>query len=452
MKRLLAIMLLTAATLTTAHAASSRDSWVVQQMYAYNHPYASQLPGELSTKMTKMATGGVFAFYRGTSSLFYQDMKTLPASDYSDTATDHCWLVGDMHLQNVGAFRDADGNTVFDVNDYDEGYWGPYVWDLRRMAVSILLAAEENGLSQSDGEDLAHDFVDAYLDKMRDFKGNHDELDYRLTADNTNGVVKDTIQAAEDASRSHLLDKDTEVSDGIRQFRTTAKLQPVDSATDSAILSAMGNYIDSIPSKKQYAASYYTVKDIREKLGSGIGSLGRYRYWVLLEGPSSDNDDDVIIELKQEATSAVAIAAPGQMPDWVYDSHQGKRVMKTMKALLTNTDLLAGYTTINSLPFFVREKSPYQEDFDYTELTSYSKFHDAARYAGKALATVHALSDKDYDDTLIPYSMDKEVTDIVPSHSDLEDEILAFAEDYEAQVKLDYQSFLTAYYDGTPLY
>ncbi|MBC6434975.1 DUF2252 domain-containing protein [Nostoc sp. HG1] len=45
----------------------------------------------------------------------------------------------------------------------------PYVWDLRRMAVSILLATKENGLSSSDAQDIIRNFLDTYLNKMSDF-------------------------------------------------------------------------------------------------------------------------------------------------------------------------------------------------------------------------------------------------------------------------------------------
>lgn len=144
-----------------AHAASSRYSWVIDSIHGYNHPFAAQLPGELKIKMQKMRASP-FAFYRGTAHLFFADMATLPASAYAGSSTAQTWLNGDMHLANLGAFRDDSGNFVYDTTDFDEGYWGQYVWDLRRMAVSIVLAARENGLSSTRQEQLVRDFADAY--------------------------------------------------------------------------------------------------------------------------------------------------------------------------------------------------------------------------------------------------------------------------------------------------
>uniref|UniRef100_UPI0035CC8F8B DUF2252 family protein n=1 Tax=uncultured Nostoc sp. TaxID=340711 RepID=UPI0035CC8F8B len=137
-------------------AATPRSTWVENEIYQYNHPFASQLPQELATKMHLMAASP-FAFYRGTAHIFYRDMQILPGSGFVNSSTCAIWLEGDMHLQNLGGMRDSNDNDVFDTTDFDEGYLGPYVWDLRRMAVSILLAAEENGLSSSNSLDFRED-------------------------------------------------------------------------------------------------------------------------------------------------------------------------------------------------------------------------------------------------------------------------------------------------------
>ncbi|WP_244944986.1 DUF2252 family protein [Nostoc sphaeroides] len=238
-----------------------------------------------------------------------------------------------------------------------------------------------------------------------------------------------------------------------RVFQTTSELQPVSSSTYSDIAGAMSSYIASIPSIKRYNNSYYALKDIRLKLGSGTGSLGKYRYYLLIEGPSSVTDDDRILQMKQEGSSAVAIAVPGLLPTSVYGNQEGARVAIATKAMLSNTDPLVGYTTVNSIPFMVHEKSPYQVDFDYTLLTTKSKFMDAMGYAGKVVAKNHAISDKDYDAAIIPVSVDKEVTDIVSGNKAVfKDEIVNFAVDYATQVEYDYTSFVNAYNQGVILY
>jgi uncharacterized protein (DUF2252 family) len=434
-----------------ASAATTRGSWVVSQVYSYNHPYAATASNELATKMATMSLSP-YAFYRGTDHIFYQDMLTRPASAYATPQTGYTWIGGDTHVGNFDASRDSSGKAVFKAADYDEGYLGQYVWDLRRLAASLVLAGRENGVSDSDITTAVNTLVGAYADKMSEFKGSSAELSFQLIKSNTTGVVDDTIAAADGKSRSSLLSKYTQLSGSQRLFQNLSNLVPVSPSAYSDIGSAMSAYVSSIPSSKRYAASFYSVKDIHQKLGSGTGSLGKLRYYVLVEGASSSSSDDVILELKQEAASVVATVDNGQLPASAYGYNEGGRVAKTAKAQLINADVLVGYTVIAGQPYYAHEKSPYQEDFDYTLLDSAGKLNTAATYLGQALASAHALSDQDYDATIVSYSIDKQVSDAITSKSGLKAEITSFAFDYAAQADLDWQAFVAAYNAGTPLY
>jgi len=436
---------------SAADAATSRSGWVVNQVYAYNHPYAAAASNELATKMAKMSLDP-YAFYRGTAHIFYADTVTLPASAYTTAQTGYTWLGGDTHLDNFDASRDASGTAVFKACDYDEGYLGQYVWDLRRLATSMVLAGRANGISDADITTAINTMVGAYVDQMASFKGSSGELSFQLVKSNTTGVVDDTVAAADASTRSSLLSKYTMVSGSQRLFQNKSDLVAVPGATYSAIASSMNAYIASIAASKRYANAYYGVKDIHQKLGSGIGSLGKLRYYVLVEGPTTSTSDDVILEMKQAGTSAVATVDPGRLPAAAYANNEGDRVARTAKAQLINADVLVGYTSVGSVPYYVHEKSPYQQDFDDTLLTTAGKLNSAATYFGQALASAHALSDQDYDASVVSYSIDKQVSDAVTSKSGLKSETVAFAFDYAAQVSLDWQSFVAAYNAGTPLY
>lgn len=439
-------------SITAAHAATSRSNWVTSQIYNNNHPYAPTDSANLATKMSTMSMNA-FNFYRGTDHIFYQDMLTLPSSNYETSQTGYTWLGGDTHIGNFGGLKDSNGNAIFSVNDFDEAYLGQYVWDLRRLATSIVLAGRANGVSDSNITTAIHTMVGAYVDQMGAFKGSSAELSFQLTKSNTTGVVDDTITAVGNDSRSSLLSKYTQLSGSTRTFQNIANsLISVNSATYNNISGAMSSYISSIAVGKRYALSYYTVKDIHQKMGSGVGSLGKLRYYALIEGPSSATSDDVILELKQASMSAVSIADYGRLPSSVYNNNEANRVVLSAKAQQLNTDVLIGYAPINGLNFYVHEKSPYAEDFDYTLLNSSSKLSTAATYLGQALASAHAVSDQDYNSSIVSYSIDKQVSDAVTSKSGLQSEIATFAFNYVAQVTLDWQSFVTAYNNGTPLY
>lgn len=450
---LLLALALAGGSADTALAASSRSSWVVNELYSFNHPLAAAQPGEVATKMTKM--NSAFAFFRGTAHIFYKDMASKPASAYATTQSNRTWIDGDLHLQNFGGMRDSSNNDIFDTSDFDEGYIGPFVWDVRRLAVSIELAGRELGMSSTDRKSLVAEMIDAYLGKLSDFKGTSDELTYRLKSADTNGEVKDVIAKVTGASASDVRNKYTVTATGTpnRKFISTdTTLVTVSASLKTAITTGVSSYITSIPSSKRYANSYYAVKDVRQKLGSGVGSLGRPRYLVLIEGPSTSNSDDVVLEIKEMGPSAVAIANPGALAASAYGSNEGQRAVRSMKASLSNTPVLVGWTTISGKPFLVKEKSPYQADFDYLKLDSYTKFKDAVRYMGKIMAKNHSMSDQDYDSTIISYSQDKQISEAVTSKSGFTTEIQNFADDYATQVGLDYQSFVNAKASGTPLY
>ncbi|KPC55352.1 DUF2252 domain-containing protein [Amantichitinum ursilacus] len=448
-KTLSALLALTLAA--ASHAATTRDTWVVNDVYNYNHIYATTDSADLATKMSTM-NSSAYSFYRGTADIFFHDMTTLPASAYANSATAHTWIGGDTHIGNFGAWQDSAGKAVFGVNDYDTGYLGQYVWDLRRAATSVVLAGRENGIKDADITTAINTLVTAYLTQLGAFNGSSTEKTFQLTTSNTSSVVKDVISAAAEDKRSDLLAKYSTVSSSKRTFLTSSTLVKPGTATYNAVVAAVATYVSTISSGKQYAASFYTVKDVRQKLGSGTGSLGRLRYYALLEGPSTSTSDDVIIELKQEATSDVAIANPAGLSTGDYANNEGDRVARTAKALVLNADVLIGYTSINGVPYYVHEKSPFAEDFDYTDLSSASKLNTAMTYIGQALASAHALADQDYDSSVVPYAIETEILNAVTSQAGLKTELVNFAFGYADQVNLDWASFKKAYAAGTPLY
>ena len=79
-----------------------------------------------------------FAFFRGAVSIMAADLGRLPHSGLT------VQLCGDAHVQNLGSFAAPDGALVFDLNDFDETIRGPWEWDVKRMAVSIVLAGGES--------------------------------------------------------------------------------------------------------------------------------------------------------------------------------------------------------------------------------------------------------------------------------------------------------------------
>ena len=74
--------------------------------------------------------------------------------------------VGDLHVENFGTWRDAEGRLVWGVNDFDETYPMPYTNDLVRLAVSANLAASEGHL-KIHGTAIAKAILDGYVECLR---------------------------------------------------------------------------------------------------------------------------------------------------------------------------------------------------------------------------------------------------------------------------------------------
>ena len=93
---------------------------------------------EAQGKFDKLA-GSVFHFFRGTNLLFYRDMVG------GDARMPTVLCLGDVHPGNFGVMPSADNVPIFGVNDFDDAYYAPFTWDLKRGAVGFLLAAQEKG-------------------------------------------------------------------------------------------------------------------------------------------------------------------------------------------------------------------------------------------------------------------------------------------------------------------
>src|SRR4051794_26969449 len=106
-----------------------------------------------------------FTFYRGAALIMAHDLSATPRSGL----TVQC--CGDAHLSNFGVFASPERRLVFDVNDFDETLPGPWEWDVKRLAVSMLIAARDNGFRAKEQERIVLDTVGEYRTAMADFAG-----------------------------------------------------------------------------------------------------------------------------------------------------------------------------------------------------------------------------------------------------------------------------------------
>src|SRR5512143_3077772 len=104
-----------------------------------------------------------FTFLRGSSGLMAYDLATTPTTGIRVQAC------GDCHLMNFGLFATPERNVVFDINDFDETLPGPWEWDVKRLAASVVIAARHLRLSDNDAAKAATDTVCSYRERMADY-------------------------------------------------------------------------------------------------------------------------------------------------------------------------------------------------------------------------------------------------------------------------------------------
>jgi hypothetical protein len=74
--------------------------------------------------------------------------------------------VGDLHLENFGTWRDAEGRLVWGVNDFDEAYPLAFTNDLVRLAVSALLAARTSPHFRLHPEEICRQLTEGYHEAL----------------------------------------------------------------------------------------------------------------------------------------------------------------------------------------------------------------------------------------------------------------------------------------------
>jgi uncharacterized protein (DUF2252 family) len=90
-----------------------------------------------------------FSFLRGSAALMADDLSRTPSSGI------YVQACGDCHLLNFGAYATPERKLVFDINDFDETLPAPWEWDIKRLATSFVVAAEDNQLSKASAQRIA---------------------------------------------------------------------------------------------------------------------------------------------------------------------------------------------------------------------------------------------------------------------------------------------------------
>ena len=399
-------------------------------------------------KFRKMSAGA-FPFYRGSAAVYYTDLAGEAADPFVTKESSRVWIQGDLHAENFGTYLDSDGRLIFDVNDFDEAYVGPYTWDVRRFAASMALIGYDKALADDQIREWMTNFVDSYTTQVRRFADSQDDKTFALTLDNTQGVVLDVLRTARAQTRLALLDNLTEITDGERKFVRNKVNSTVNDQTRTALDTTFKNYLQTIPQQVRKTDDNYRIMDATATQGFGIGSAGLRMYSLLLGGPDETLDNDVILAIKQSRPSAVAIAVKDQnIKD--YFKNQGQRAAISRRALQApNVDQWLGYSEMDGAGVLVSEVSPYGASPEWNDINDFGELQQLVKELGRVVAKIHCVSDEDSEQKLVNGSADKAIlASFAGREAQFTTAVRDWSEAYAQRTRDDHRLFADAFRNG----
>jgi uncharacterized protein (DUF2252 family) len=405
-------------------------------------------PAAFRGKFRKMASDP-HAFYRGSACLFYADV-TEEEDPYADERSGRIWIHGDLHVENFGTYLNSDGRLVFDINDFDEAYLGRFTWDLKRFAASLALVGWQKALPEEDVRKLIGRYVRAYLSQVDQYRQSEDDDDFALHLENTSGPIREALVAARCNRRADLLDKTTEMHEGVRRFRHDSSVRELKKTERAKVVKAFERYLETIPRDKRFdRALFYELRDVVGKSGFGIGSAGLPAYNLLVEGYSQALDNDVVLSMKQANVPAVSRFVDSADIEEYFDN-EGQRTAVSQRALQVHTDPLLGHTTLDGVGFVVSEVSPYEVDLDWSDLTEPEEIAEVVDLLGRATAKIHCASDEDSEQDLVDFQVEEAIADSLDRRrKEFTTWLTDWGMAYGDRVREDHSLFVAAFRDGS---
>jgi uncharacterized protein (DUF2252 family) len=341
---------------------------------------AGRVPQLLPLKYGRMKLSP-FAFFRGAVSIMAADLGRLPNSGL------HVQLCGDAHVQNLGSFATPDGKLVFDLNDFDETIRGPWEWDVKRMAASIVLAGQECGHNRSGCRDAAEAFVESYCRSIEEFSliPILQVARHQVHREKRIQPINAALRQSERARPQDLLKRFTK-PDGRGEPRFQ-DLRPgfwrIRGEKAKDVLGALAEYRRNLAPERRHLFDLFRSVDVGFKV-VGTGSVGLRDYVVLFQG--NGWKDPMFLQIKQEVASAYA----SFLPEAVHP-HQGRRAADGQRAMQPISDLLLGWTTVGNHHYLVRQLNDHKGSINLETLRGRG-LRSLALVAGELVARGHARS------------------------------------------------------------
>jgi uncharacterized protein (DUF2252 family) len=387
-----------------------------------------RVPGLLTIKWQRMAASP-FGFFRGAVPVMAADLAVLP---HAGIFTQLC---GDAHVRNLGAYAGPDGRLVFDINDFDETIRGPFEWDVKRLATSIILAGREAGGKSAVCNQATAVLLKSYCRSMHIFARMPvlDLARFQVHRLQRIAPISLVLRKAERATPQYNLEhltlqpKASSKASKNASHRIFIERRPLQfrltPSKARSVLDSLRLYRGTLMPERQHFFDQYRPFDAAFRV-VGTGSVGLRDYVIYMEGNGSE--DPLFLQIKEEPNSAYApylgeLGAP---------QHQGHRVVQGQRAMQFLPDMFLGWTTINNRQYLVRQLNDHKASIEIGDLKG-EGLMQYAEICGELLARGHARS----GDALA-------LSGYIGNSDRFVEAIGAFAVDYADQTVLDYKAFL----------
>ena len=326
-------------------------------------------------------------YYRGAAAVMAGDLASQPDSGLL------VQLCGDAHVLNFGLWATPERNLFFDLRDFDETLPGPFDWDVKRFAASLVVAARENRIKPAKAVAAVRAGVEAYRKGMRRYAA-MPELDiwydgmcvdklvsYYEPADR--GRISIHIEKKRERRTSRgAFAKLTTMAHGRPRISTDPPIRVTISDREQADLvdHLLAEYRLTLQEDRRVLFDRFTEVDtVRQVVG--VGSVGMQVYLVLLEGRSGD--DPLFLQVKQAGPSVYE----QHIEPSAYDNH-GARVINGKRLVQTATDIFVGWGSFHGRDYYVRQFRD-MKIIPSIELIA-PRLSEFATACGEALARAHA--------------------------------------------------------------
>ncbi|GAA2936329.1 DUF2252 domain-containing protein [Streptomyces violaceus] len=376
----------------SAHSLLDLDASRPDAVSAVEESGRGRLPELTPIRVGRMAATP-FAFLRGAAGLMAFDLARTPMTRI------RAQICGDAHAANFGLYADARGGLVIDLNDFDETVHGPWEWDLKRLAASLVLAGREAGADEDRCRKAAYDAVGAYRRTMRLLAKlpvldawnaiADEELVSHTDAHDLLGTLERVSEKARHNTSGRFAAKSTEATEsgGRRFVDAPPVLRRVPDAEAAAVAASLEEYVGTLPEDRLPLLARHAVHDVAFRV-VGTGSVGTRSYVVLL---LDHRGEPLVLQVKEARASALVphlVTAGFEAPEAV---HEGRRVVLGQKRMQVVSDILLGWTTVDGFPFQVRQFRNRKGSVDPAALAA-DQIDDYGRMTGALLARAHAHS------------------------------------------------------------